>query len=78
MSSQLAFVIAGFLIGVAIIFAQLVPHYQIAAVHDASGRAVWRVNTMTGNLELCTLSPHMVAERAARGYDLVCSTSPGN
>ncbi|WP_316203988.1 hypothetical protein [Bradyrhizobium sp. SZCCHNS3051] len=45
------------LIGLSIVGAQLIPHYQITAGADGNGNPVaWRVNTRTGKVDNCHLA----------------------
>jgi hypothetical protein len=71
MSNQLGTTIAGLLIGISIIFGQLFPRYQVASIVDASGNVVaWRVNTVTGGLELCAFYPrHHAPGRVGVPFD---------
>ena len=51
------------LIAIAIVGAQLIPHYQIADGGSGAGSTfAWRVNTLTGEVQMCAFSKNPFAQ----------------
>jgi hypothetical protein len=74
-TNQLAIIIAGLVIGIAIVFAQLIPRYQIVST---GGHGVWHVNGVTGDIQLCSFRPRNPFDKITNPdapivYDLQCS-----
>ena len=63
MTDRAAIVVAALLIAGAIIGAQFIPRYQIAAATDAAGNAfAWRLDIHTGDVEACTFVKNPFAQ----------------
>jgi hypothetical protein len=84
MINQLAIVLAALIIAGAIIAAQFVPRYEIAAVMNGVGNPIlWRTNARTGDVEICSLLPIGSTadpfEQIAKGarFEVRCSRSFG-
>jgi hypothetical protein len=54
MTNQLALALGAAIIGLSIVGARLVGRYEISAASDS---AVWRVDSLTGDVQLCLLTP---------------------
>lgn len=58
MTNQLAIILGAAIIGLSIVGAQFVGRYAISATGGAGGNAVvWRVDSLTGDVQICTLTP---------------------
>jgi hypothetical protein len=84
MTNQLAIIVGALIIGTAIFGSEFIGRYEIAAVGNPAGPPiVWRINSRSGEIEICSFSPNAddpmeaIARNGQRTLYLKCGSSLG-